>query len=109
MAPADVHDVLSEQLDRLRLLTYAQLVERVPPRRRRILGLVTRVLDEDEERFEVEGTGGVGYAVQVRVFWDAADGGEVRVMVAVSGGGRSFTRPLTGDFIVAPDGRFVDE
>ena len=55
------------------------------------------------------GVSGVEYQLEVQAFRDDRPGGSVRVRGAIDDGGlRSFV-PLVEDFIVAPDGTFVDE
>lgn len=49
------------------------------------------------------------YQLESEVLWDGNAGGDIRVLVAVDGGGVSAFKPLTGDFILAPDGSFVGE
>ncbi len=60
---------------------------------------------------EVEGADALIHRVQIQVFEDDGRAGRnLRVMVAVDDGERrSFVRPLTRDFSVAPDGSFVGE
>jgi len=59
---------------------------------------------------EIKGASGVPYQVEVNVAWDDKPGGDVRVLASIDDGGfRSAFRPLTGDFIKAPDGSFVGE
>ena len=58
---------------------------------------------------ELRGRDGKEYQVQIEAFWDAKKNGNVRVMVAVSGGGFSDFKPWCRDFIIAPDGSFVGE
>ena len=57
------------------------------------------VLGEDQKKYQLE----------AEVFWDSKKGGAVRVMVAADNGGLSAFKPLTSDFIMAPDGSFVGE
>jgi hypothetical protein len=54
------------------------------------------------------------YNVERQVLWDSTlppprGDGNLRVLVSVDDVGVSAFRPLTGDFIIAPDGRFVGE
>ena len=45
----------------------------------------------------------------MQTHWDGAKGGDVRVSVAVDDVGRRAYLPLGTDFIMAPDGTFIDE
>jgi hypothetical protein len=58
---------------------------------------------------ELVGASGAAYQVEVEAFWDAASGGNIRVLAAIDDGGVKALKPLTADFIMAPDGRFVGE
>ena len=60
---------------------------------------------------ELRGQSGTGYTIEVEVFWDDPDAKvNLRVLGSIDDGrlpGAMF--PLCESFIVAPDGRFVDE
>jgi hypothetical protein len=58
---------------------------------------------------EIQGPTGVTYQVQVQVVWDGRKGGDLRVLGAVDDGGWRAFHPLCSDFIMAPDGSFIDE
>jgi hypothetical protein len=74
-------------------------------RRRPYRDLVLRMGDSQTK--EVTGEDGKQYQLEVQVFWDSRKGGDVRVIISGDdGGGRAF-RPLTSDFVMAPDGSFV--
>ncbi len=85
--------ILAEQLARFRLNSYAELVK--------IVGEV--------ETYEVTGTSGASYQLEFQVFWDDKKGGDLRVAGAIDDGGWRALCPLTDDFIVGPDGKFVGE
>ena len=55
------------------------------------------------------GADGKAYQLEIQAMWDGEENGNVRVRVAVSGGGLSDFLPLCRDFIIAPDGSFVGE
>ena len=61
------------------------------------------------EAKEIVGEDGKTYQLEIDVFWDSKDGGDVRVTVAVDDGSWRAFKPLTRDFIVRPDGIFADE
>ena len=58
---------------------------------------------------EIEGASGTTYQIEVEVACDGAEGGPVRVMGGIDDGGWRAFVPLTGGFIMAPDGSFVGE
>jgi hypothetical protein len=61
--------------------------------------------------FEQVTPSGTEYNVEIVVVWDSLRvGGALRVMVTVDDGRwPAWFRPLSGDFILAPDGSFVGE
>ena len=58
---------------------------------------------------ELRSASGRSYQVEVEVFWDGRPGGALRVRGSIDDGGRRALRPLSDDFILAPDGHFVGE
>jgi hypothetical protein len=53
---------------------------------------------------------GSEYHVELEAFWDDRKSGNLRVTVLVDDGAlRAFVKPLSRDFIVAPDGSFTGE
>jgi len=61
------------------------------------------------ETDEIEAPSGVTYSLEVQFFWDAKPNGAVRVIGSVDDGGWRTFRPLSDDFIRAPDGTFLSE
>ena len=61
------------------------------------------------ETKQVVGEDGISYQVEVEAIWDISRGEHVRVIVAVDDGGWRALVPLTQDFVMRPDGSFVDE
>jgi hypothetical protein len=55
----------------------------------------------------LKGPDGVTYQLETQAVWDSKPAGNVRVIVAVDDG-RFFSalKPLTGGFIISPDGSF---
>ncbi len=58
---------------------------------------------------KADGPSGAKYQLEVEVYWDDRPGGNVRVLGAIDDGGRRTFKPLTHDFILAPNGAFVGE
>jgi hypothetical protein len=56
---------------------------------------------------EVVGEDGKTYQLEIQAFWDRNKGSDVRVIVAADDGGWRAFKPLTGDFIMRPDGSLV--
>lgn len=68
-----------------------------------------RGLIGDPRTQELAGPGGATYQVEVQVFWDDKAERDLRVLGSIDDGGLSAFKPLTDDFIIAPDGSFVGE
>jgi hypothetical protein len=58
---------------------------------------------------EVVGEDGITYRVQVKAIWETTKNKDVRVVVSVDNGGWRALRPLTQNFVIRPDGSFVEE
>ena len=56
-----------------------------------------------------DGSSGANYQLEVEVHWDDRPGGNIRVLGAIDDGGARAFKPLTDDFILAPNGAFVGE
>jgi hypothetical protein len=61
------------------------------------------------DRFEETAASGTHYEGEVQVFWDDKPDGAIRVMASIDDGGWRAFVPLTGDFVLAPDGTFIIE
>ena len=85
--------LIDEELAKLRNLSYAELLK-----------LVNKPIT-----INVPGSDGKNYQIERQAFWDTKKGGNLRVMVSVDDGGWRAFKPLTGDFIISPDGRFIGE
>jgi hypothetical protein len=85
-------ELIKDELQRLRLLNYSELV---------------RLIGEDQISTPL-GSDGKEYQMEVDVFWDEEKGGDVRVIVAVDDGGLRAFVPLTSDFIMRSDGTLVE-
>jgi hypothetical protein len=49
------------------------------------------------------------YSLEIQFFWDAKPDGAVRVIGSIDDGGWRAFRPLSDDFIRAPDGTFAGD
>lgn len=52
---------------------------------------------------------GIRYQLEIQAVWDDQANGNLRIIGAIDDGGLSAFLPLTEDFIIAPDGRFIGE
>ena len=93
MDSAEAAALLREYLDVYRQRPYSELV-----------GLRGR-----PQTAELRGASGKSYQVEVEVHWDGRARGAVRVLGSIDDGGVRSLRPMSQDFIVAPDGTFVGE
>jgi hypothetical protein len=94
MDAAEARAILREELDELRRATYDDLV--------------LRLLDKPQTH-ERTGRSGIVYQVELQAFWDDRPHESLRVLASIDDGGFSAFRPLSDDFIRAPDGSFVGE
>ena len=67
------------------------------------------VLENKVEAYEIETDGRI-YEIEIQYFWDDKPNEDIRVMGNINEQGTlSVYKPLTSDFIMAPDGNFVGE
>ena len=84
--------VIDAELGRLQELSYSDLS-----------ALIGKV--ETKERV---GGDGKTYQLEIQDFWDSKKGADVRLIVAADNGGWRAFKPLTGNFILRPDGSLRD-
>lgn len=68
-----------------------------------------RRLIADQENYEVKGSSGVPYQLEISAVWDDEPDQDLRVIVSIDDGGLRAFCPLGSSFILAPDGSFVGE
>lgn len=78
-----------------------------PYRGRSYVELQTLLTSQDV--LELVGPSGKRYQLEVEAVWDDGEGGALRVLAHIDDGGVRALAPLTADFIVAPNGRFIGE
>ncbi len=93
MDKEEAQSLLQARVNQLRAMSYQDL-----------LGLLDK-----EAVTEVDGPSGRRYTIETSVLWDGAKDRDLRVIVAIDDGGWRAYAPMTDDFIMAPDGSFVDE
>ena len=69
---------------------------------------LVKLIDEPENR-EVVGSSGIKYQLEINALWDDKPNGVLRVMSAIGDDGITAYVPLCDDFLIAPNGKFVDE
>jgi hypothetical protein len=87
----------------------AILAEQISTLRRRSYEGLRASLLNDSETFEVVGASGTTYQVELQAHWDSGKDGPLRIFALIDDGGWRSFKPLSEDFIVAPDGSFVGE
>jgi hypothetical protein len=93
MNKEEARAVLTTQLAPYRLQTYVEL---------------QRLLNT-QDTFEVTGPSGAKYQLEIQAMWDSERRGNLRVMASIDDFGWRAFCPLTDDFIIDPEGRFVGE
>jgi len=86
-----VYALIDAELRRLQALSYSELAALIEK-------IDTKVL---------VGEDGKTYQLEIQAFWDSKKGADVRLIVAADDGGWRAFKPLTGDFIMRPDGSLV--
>jgi hypothetical protein len=85
--------LIEEELRRLRKLSYRELLKLV----------------DTASTDNVQASDGNRYQIERQAFWDDKRGHNIRVVVSVDDGGLRAFIPMTGSFIISPDGCFVGE
>jgi hypothetical protein len=96
MNKAEARVILESELGKYRYLSYQELS-----------GLI-----DSPRNFQVLGPTGCEYQLEVQAFWDQPrkPGGDLRIIASIDDGGLlSALIPLTQDFIITPEGKFVGE
>jgi hypothetical protein len=95
MNKTEAKKILSKQINEFRKLSYREL---------------SKFVDKDHMKIlEIIGESGTRYQLEATVFWDDKVGGNLRVIVSIDDGGWRAFVPISEDFIIAPDGSFIDE
>ena len=93
MDVADARQVMTALLSAWRLKSYQDLASTVG----------------EEQHFDLAGATGTRYQGEILVQWESQAHGDILVMASVDDGGWRAFVPLTGSFIMRPDGTFVGE
>ena len=94
MNKSEAEKVLKHYMDQYREKPYGKLVT--------LMGNV--------QVYEVKGSSGAQYTLEFDVMWDGKTKDDIRVIGAIDDGTlRNAFSPLSDDFILTPDGRFVGE
>lgn len=68
-----------------------------------------KAMVDQVQAYDVASPDGLAYQIEVQVRWDDKPDGNIRVTGAIDDGGWRAFLPITGDFIVTPDGTFLGE
>lgn len=93
MDKAEALEVLSNEMTRYRKRSYEELA-----------GLIGQV-----DAYEVKAASGAAYQIEIQVYWDSKKGSDLRVIGGVDDGGWRAFAPLTDDFILTAEGKFIGE
>ena len=94
MDKTEARTIAAAKTEELRDMSWAEL-------RDRYLG--------EPETEEVQAPSGTTYQRETYAVWDGEKEGNLRLFVAVDGGGWRAFAPLSESFIIAPDGSFIGE
>ncbi len=94
MNSAEATTLLEQRLKCYRTKAYSELV---------------RLINLGPETAEVIGPTKIKYQIEISALWDDEPNGVVRVIGSIDDGGVRAYVPLCSDFLLSPDGTFVDE
>ena len=94
MDKQEAKSLAQSELSKYRAMPYEQL---------------TDIVDSGPITKEIKASSGVTYHLEVQAFWDDKTKEDVRVICSIDDMGIRTFFPLSEDFIMAPDGNFVDE
>ena len=89
----EANELLSRHLRQFRQRSYSELTE----------------LIDNPAVAEAIGVSGTRYQLEVEAFWDGKPHDNLRVLRSIDDGGLRAFAPLNDEFVIAPDGHFVDE
>ena len=94
MDKSEAAEILQDHVSQYRAKPYAEL----------------KCLIGDVQVHDAVGASGAEYTLEFDVLWDSNTDGDIRVIGAIDDGTfPSAFSPLSDDFILSPDGRFVGE
>lgn len=93
MDQAEAKQILSVELAKYRSKQYEEL--------KRLIG--------EQDTCEITSATGKWYQLEFLAVWDSRPNGNVRVIGTIDDGGVSAYKPLSDDFILSPDGKFIGE
>jgi len=91
MDNAEAKSILAEKISELKKRSYSDLCRLV----------------KDVCASKIMGKSGAEYQCEIQAFWDDNKKENLRVTVAIDDGGWRAFFPMTSDFIIAPNGKFV--
>jgi hypothetical protein len=94
MNKTEAKRLISNELNRYRGKSYQELIAMV---------------GSDPITYELKGSDGTTYQVEIEAHWDDKPSGNVRISGSIDDGGLRALIPFTNDFIKAPSGKFIGE
>ena len=93
MNKEEARRVLRKELEAYRSRSYSELQD----------------LIRDPEVIEARAASGTRYQIEVEAVWENQPGGDLRVIASIDDYGfLSFVHPVSEDFILRPDGSFIE-
>ena len=93
MDKIEAKKLLVTELEKWRSKTYKDLIKKI----------------DKPETFEIFGENQTKYQIEIQVFWDAKPNENIRVIGSIDDGGWRAFIPISDDFILSPEGKFVAE
>jgi hypothetical protein len=94
MNKQEAKEIASKQLEAYRAQPYNEL---------------TKMIKAEPINFQVNGSSGVLYNIEIQAFWDDKPNENIRVMCSIDDGGWRSYFPMSDDFIKSPANQFVGE
>jgi len=63
----------------------------------------------EQDTLEVKTESGTKYQLEIQAVWDDKKDGNLRVVGSIDDGGLRAFKPITNDFIITPNGKFIGE
>jgi hypothetical protein len=85
--------LLAIELQKYRMKPYAELI---------------RLIDE-QDAFEITTLSGTWYQIEIMAVWDGKKGEDIRIIANIDDGGHTVFHPMSSDFILSKEGKFIGE
>ncbi len=93
MNTEEAKKLLEIELGRYRTKTYSELI---------------RLINE-QDTFELTTPTGTWYQIEIMAVWDGKKGEDIRIIANIDDGGHTVFHPMSSDFILSKEGKFIGE